>query len=77
MNPNFLALFSSNSLALVMKVFELIVVGLFLIYSLLTLRQVSIMNHTLVTPVIGPLVNILAWTQLAVGILVLLVILVR
>lgn len=76
MNPNFLAIFSSETIGLVLKVVEVIIGVLFLIYSLLTIRQVGIMNHSLVTPVVGPIVKILALLQLSLGVIVLLAILV-
>lgn len=57
------------------KIFSIIFLGLFVIYSLLTVRQVSIMNHSLVTRLaLG--IQLLAWFQLVLGILALSIVLI-
>lgn len=68
--------FSSETIAAVAKIFEAIIVVLFLIYALLTLREVALMNATIVTS-FAPFVKIAAVIQLSLGFLVLLIILVN
>lgn len=58
------------------KVFELIIVVLFIIYSYLTIREVDLMNRTLVTS-FARFVKIASLVQLSAGILVLLIIATR
>lgn len=65
---------SSINTASIAKIFEVIIVLLFLIYSLLTMREVELMNRSLITSV-APIVKIVAIIQLAVGIFVLVLIL--
>lgn len=67
---------NSEIIALFAKIFEILIVLLFLVYSLLTVREVGLMNATIVTS-FAPFVKIAAVIQLAIGILVLLIILVR
>lgn len=61
---------------LVVKVFQVVFLGLFLIYSFLTIRQIAIMNKSLLNSIRFEL-TVLAYFQLFLGIGVLLVILVR
>ncbi len=77
MNFDLTAIFNANTTEAVLKIFEVVFAGLFVIYSLLTVRQVSIMNHSLVTQGVGPVVRILAAVQLLLGILVLVIIIIR
>ncbi len=63
----------SNSFTTIVKIFDFIFLGLFIFYSLLTVRQVSIMNHSVLTR--GALwLNLLALLQLGLGVVVLIVI---
>ncbi len=62
-------------IGLSIKVFELIVTSIFIIFSLLTLRQVSIMNKSVITA-LAPEIKIAALVQLAASIVVFFLILV-
>jgi hypothetical protein len=69
-------IFSANSIGTVIKIFQIIIMVLFLLYSLLTIRQVSIMNHSLITKIRFEL-KVFAYFQLFLGIGVLILILIR
>ena len=56
------------------RIFTILFLIIFVFYSLLTIRQVSIMNHSLVTRLeIG--IALLAWFQLVLGLLALVIVL--
>lgn len=69
-------IFSSESIGLVVKIFQLILLGLFVLYSLLTIRQVNIMNRSLITKIRFEL-RLFAYFQLFLGIGVLILVLIR
>lgn len=69
-------IFDTDTVGLVIKIFQLILLGLFVVYSFLTIRQVDIMNHSLLTKIHFEL-KLLAYFQLFVGIGVLFLILIR
>ncbi len=75
-NIVFPEIFSSESIGLVVKIFQLILLGLFVLYSLLTIRQVNIMNNSLITKIRFEL-RLFAYLQLFLGIGVLILILIR
>lgn len=62
-------------IGLSIKVFELIVTSIFIIFSLLTLRQVSIMNKSVITA-LAPEIKIAALVQLVASTVVFFLILV-
>ncbi len=68
---NLVSLFASSFLV---KAIEIALVALFIIYSLVIVREVSLMNRTVQTAIRGG-VSMLAYIQLLVGVGVLLVIL--
>ncbi|HEY4694472.1 MAG TPA: DUF5657 family protein [Candidatus Nanoarchaeia archaeon] len=51
MTEAFAEIFTEKNLSLVIKAFQLVLLGLFIIFSLLTIRQVDIMNKALVTSI--------------------------
>ncbi len=67
-------IFSEDSIGLVIKVFLLLVTGLFIIFSFLTIRQVGLMNRTIINSLHFE-VRLLAYFQLFLGIGVFLVVL--
>ncbi len=69
-------IFSSESIGLVVKIFQLILLVLFVLYSLLTIRQVNIMNRSLITKIRFEL-RLFAYFQLFLGIGVLILVLIR
>lgn len=70
-----LSVLPNIDIALLIKIFELIVAAIFVMFSLLTLRQVSIMNKSVIT-YLGPEIKIAGLVQLAVSIIVFFLILV-
>lgn len=56
-------------LGLAIKIFQIFVALIFIFFSLLTMRQVSIMNRSVITS-LGPEIKIAAYFQLAAGIVV-------
>lgn len=66
-------LITGNFANAIIRVLTISFFVLFVLYSLLTLRQVSIMNHSLVTR-LALEIQLLAWFQLVLGILALLVV---
>lgn len=75
MDFNIISFIQGNPVNNAIKIFSLIFMVLFIIYSLLTVRQVSIMNHSLVTR-LALEIQMLAWFQLVLGVLALLIILI-
>ena len=69
-------IFSSNSIGLIIKVLQIIALVLFVLYSFLTIRQVGIMNHTLMNKFHFEL-KVAAYLQAFLGIGVLILILIR
>jgi len=69
-------IFNGDSIGFVVKIFQFILLGLFTIYSVLTIRQVNIMNHSLVTKIRFEL-RVFAYLQLFLGIGVFILILIR
>lgn len=65
---------NSLNLGLIFKIAEATVAIIFILYSVLTLRQVSIMNQSLITPIEAG-VRAFALVQLTVAILILFLIL--
>jgi len=61
---------------LLLRVFELLFLVLFVIYSLITIREVALMNRTIRTS-LASFVSLTALIQLGLGLLVLVLILVR
>ncbi len=70
MDFNLTAFFQADPVNVGIRIFTILFLIIFVFYSLLTIRQVSIMNHSLVTRLeIG--IALLAWFQLALGLLAL------
>jgi hypothetical protein len=72
----FTAIFSDDNVGLVIKLFQLMLLALLVIFSLLTIRQVGIMNKSLVTPMRFE-VRVIAYLQLFLTIGIFIVILTR
>ena len=74
MDFNLTSFFQNDPVNVGIRIFTILFLVLFVLYSLLTIRQVSIMNHSLVTRLeIG--IALLAWFQLVLGILALVIVL--
>lgn len=69
-------IFNSDNIGLVIKIFQLILLVLFVLYSFLTIRQVGIMNHSLMTKIKFE-IRVAAYLQLFLGIGVFILILIR
>ena len=69
-------IFSENNIGFVVKIFQLLVMVFFVIYSFLTIRQVDLMNNSVHNP-IHLEVKVAAYLQLFIGIGVFLIILIR
>jgi len=72
----FTNLFSLDQIGLVIKIFQTIVVVIFIFYSFLSIRQVGLMNQALVNPIHFEL-RIAAYLQFFLGVGVLILILIR
>lgn len=69
-------IFNSDNIGLVIKIFQLILLVLFVLYSFLTIRQVGIMNHSLMTKIKFE-IRVASYLQLFLGIGVFILILIR
>ena len=70
MDFNITSFFQNDPVNGAIRIFTILFLIIFVFYSLLTIRQVSIMNHSLVTRLeIG--IALLAWFQLTLGLLAL------
>ena len=67
MDFNVAAFFQNDLVNAGIRVFTIVFLILFILYSLLTLRQVSIMNHSLSTK-LALEIQLLAWFQLILGV---------
>ena len=70
MDFNITSFFQNDPVNGAIRIFTILFLIIFVFYSLLTIRQVSIMNHSLVTR-LEIEVALLAWFQLALGLLAL------
>lgn len=75
MDFNVTQLFQGDSVSLVVKGFAVFFLSLFILYSLLTLKEVSIMNHSLETRLSFE-IQLLAWFQLILGLVALFIVVV-
>ena len=60
-------IFNESSIGLAIKIFQLILTGLFVIFSFLTIRQVGLMTHT-ITNALRVEVRLLAYFQFFLGV---------
>lgn len=70
------SLISSENIGLVIKIFQILVIILFIIYAFLTIRQIGVMNKALTNPLHFELV-VLAYFQFFLGVGLLLIIVLR
>lgn len=73
---NFPTLLSEDNIGLVIKVFQAVILTFFIVYSILTIRQVDIMNHALRNAIRFEL-KVFAYLQLFLGIGILILVLIR
>lgn len=73
---DFTNFFSLDQISLVIKVFQISILILFGIYSFLSIRQISLMNQALVSPIHFEL-RVAVYLQFFLGIGVLILILIR
>ena len=74
MNYELISFIQNDLVNTIIRLFSLVFLVIFILYSLLTVRQVSIMNHSLVTQ-LAIEITLLAWFQFALGVVALITVL--